>query len=83
MLQGPLSSYISLPPGSPVPPFSSPFHYPSLLFSPPPPLSFSNCIETLWPAMTGVCPQSSQVLSVAMPHLLELGTVSCDHVSCH
>lgn len=33
--------------------------------------------------MARVCPQSSQVHSAAMLHLLELGTVSCDHVLCH
>lgn len=78
MLQWTLSSYVSLLAllflllSS----FSPPFHHPPLLFPPPPPLSFSNCIESLWSAMTGVCPQSSQVLNVAMLHLLELGTVS-------
>lgn len=77
---------LSVPPfslGSSVPPFSLPFYHPPLLFPPPPLLSFSDCIETLPLAMARVCPQSSQVHSAAMLHLLELGTVSCDHVLCH
>lgn len=75
--------FLRLPLGSSVPPFSFPFHHPPLLFPPPPLLSFSNCIATLLSAMAGVCPQSSQVLSVAILYLLGLGSVSCDHVLCH